>query len=167
MKIANDTVVSLTYILKADNAEGEIIQVADQENPLEFIYGNGQLLPAFEEQLLGLEKGSTYAFTLTPEQGYGEFDPESIVDLDINIFRQSPEGEQMLFEGNTIPMMDQQGNRYEGRVMRIGEDSVKMDFNHPLAGKNLYFTGTILDVRNATPDELAHGHVHGPHGHDH
>jgi FKBP-type peptidyl-prolyl cis-trans isomerase SlyD len=73
----------------------------------------------------------------------------------------------MLFEGNIIPMMDQQGNRYEGRVMRVGENSVKMDFNHPLAGKTLYFTGTILDVRNATPDELAHGHVHGPHGHQH
>ena len=167
MKIANDTVVSLTYILKADNAEGEIIQVADQQNPLTFLYGQGQLLPAFEEKLMGLETGSSYAFTLSPEEGYGEFDPEAIVDLDISIFRQSPEGESALFEGNIVPMMDQQGNRYEGRIMRINEDSVNMDFNHPLAGKSLYFTGTILEVRNATAEELAHGHVHGPHGHHH
>jgi FKBP-type peptidyl-prolyl cis-trans isomerase SlyD len=72
----------------------------------------------------------------------------------------------MLFIDNVIPLMDQDGNRFEGRVMQIDENSVKMDFNHPLAGMRLYFTGSILDVRPATPEELAHGHVHGSGGHE-
>lgn len=166
MQIAQNMVVSLIYTLQADNAEGEILQTATQENPLTFIYGHDQLLPAFEENILGLEPGSSYAFSLSYDDAYGPVDPDSIFDVDINIFRQSPEGEQMLFIDNVIPLMDQDGNRFEGRVMQIDENSVKMDFNHPLAGMRLYFTGSILEVRPATPEELAHGHVHGVGGHE-
>ncbi|HAW58776.1 MAG TPA: peptidylprolyl isomerase, partial [Bacteroidales bacterium] len=97
MQIAQDMVVSLIYTLQADNAEGEILQTATQENPLTFIYGHGQLLPAFEENILGLEPGSSYAFSLSYDAAYGPVDPDSIFDVDINIFRQSPEGEQMRF----------------------------------------------------------------------
>jgi FKBP-type peptidyl-prolyl cis-trans isomerase SlyD len=167
MQISKNAVVSLTYTLRADHAGGEILQVADEQQPLEFLFGHGQLLPAFEHNINGLIKGNDYAFTLTDEEGYGPFDPESILDVDREVFGQGPEADEILFEGNVIPLQDDQGRRFEGRIMRIGDNSVKMDFNHPLAGKTLHFSGRIMEVRAATPEEVSHGHVHGPHGHHH
>ena len=127
MQIAQNSVVSLIYTLQANNSEGEILQIATQENPLTFIYGHGHLLPSFEENIRGLEPGSSYEFALSYEEAYGPFDPESVLDVDIEIFHQTPEGEQMLFIDNVIPLMDQDGNRFEGRVIQIDENSVKMD----------------------------------------
>ncbi len=74
---------------------------------------------------------------------------------------------EMLRIGNVIPMQDNQGNPLEGLVIGVDEASVKMDFNHPMAGKTLHFAGTIIDLRDATEEELSHGHVHGAHGHHH
>ena len=75
--------------------------------------------------------------------------------------------DELLQVGNTIPMQDSDGNRLDGVVVEVTDTQVKMDFNHPLAGKNLHFTGQIVELRDATSEELAHGHVHGPHGHHH
>jgi FKBP-type peptidyl-prolyl cis-trans isomerase SlyD len=75
--------------------------------------------------------------------------------------------EDMLVEGNIIPLQDQQGNPMQGVVLEIGGDTVKMDLNHQLAGKTLHFSGEVLEVREATKEEIAHGHVHGPDGHHH
>lgn len=73
----------------------------------------------------------------------------------------------MLTVGNFVPMQDNEGNPLEGKIVEVNSEHVKMDFNHPLAGKTLHFTGKIVDLRDATEDELNHGHVHGPHGHHH
>ena len=167
MKISKNAVVSLSYTLRAEHAEGEVLQVADSGSPLVFLYGHDQLLPAFENHILGLETGNPYAFTLNEHEAYGPFDPDAIADISLDIFKNNPEATEMLWEGNIIPLQDDQGRRYEGRIMRIGDTSVKMDFNHPLAGKSLHFSGEILEVRTATAEEISHGHVHGPHGHHH
>jgi FKBP-type peptidyl-prolyl cis-trans isomerase SlyD len=165
MKIDKNTVASVTYSLEV---EGELIEKTDKNNPLVFLVGAGSMIPGFERQLMGKEKGDTYNITISPEEGYGESDPEAVVDLSKDVFKiEGVLQEDMLEEGKVIPMQDQNGNPLQGVVVEVGEESVKMDFNHRLAGKTLDFTGEVVDVRPATSDEISHGHVHGPGGHHH
>ena len=151
MKIAENTFVALDYKLEVDGA------IADQSQPgqpLKFAYGMGMLLPKFEAAIENLEPGAKFAFTLSPSDGYGEVIKEAVVELPRNVFEVNGEVEPGLLEvGNMVPMADQQGNRLMGRVVEAGE-VVKMDFNHPMAGKTLNFSGQIVDVRELTPEDL-------------
>jgi FKBP-type peptidyl-prolyl cis-trans isomerase SlyD len=166
MKIEKNTVVTLKYRLTENDINGSLIEEVDESNPFVFLYGQGQLLPDFENNIEGLEPGQTFSFTIAPEDAYGEYTEENIIDVPTSIFMKDGEiDREILFEGNVIPLQDHQGNVFEGTVLEIGLENVKMDFNHPLAGKHLHFEGKVLDVRPATPEEIAHGHVHGPHGH--
>lgn len=167
MNISKNKVVSLTYELKIDSKQGETVDMADASTPLVFIYGTGSMLPKFESNLENLELNETFEFTLDPVDAYGELINEAIVDLPIEIFKVDGKiNEEMLSIGNFIPMQDQEGNPMEGKIVSVNGETVKMDFNHPLAGKTLHFTGQIIDLRDATPEELSHGHVHGTHGHE-
>lgn len=168
MQITKNTVVSLTYVLKRDNANGEIIEETRVGDPLVFLYGNGQMLPKFEENLSTLKTGDTFEFTLTSADAYGEKDQDAIIDLDKGIFMiDGKTDDELLTIGNVIPMRDDQGNMLQGTVVSVSNDSVRMDFNHPMAGNTLHFTGKVVDVRIATDEELSHGHVHGAGGHHH
>lgn len=168
MTVSQNKVVSLTYELKIDNASGEVVDMADASEPMVFLYGAGNLLPKFESQLFNLKVQDNFEFTLDAADAYGEFTEEAIVPLPIDVFmidgKLDPE---MLRIGNVIPMQDNEGHPLEGAVKSVEKDTVIMDFNHPMAGKTLYFTGTILELRDATAEEIGHGHVHGPHGHHH
>lgn len=166
MKIGNDKVVTLTYTLRADNENGEIIQKVDNDRPFVHMFGNGTLLPAFEENLSGLAVGDKFGFPLTPDQGYGVVSEEAIIDLEKEIFVMDGKfNEELVAVGKVLTMQDQNGNPLEGLILEVGEKTVKMDFNHPLAGKNLHFSGEVLEVREASEEEKDHGHVHGPEGH--
>ncbi|NVO18807.1 MAG: FKBP-type peptidyl-prolyl cis-trans isomerase [Bacteroidetes bacterium] len=168
MQIKKDTVVSLSYILKQDDANGAVIEIAKDSDPLVFLYGAGQMIPRFEEYLTNLSDGENFEFTLASEDAYGEYEEEAIIDLDKQIF--SVDGvidEEMLAIGNMIPMRDNQGHMLQGKVVSVTDESVKMDFNHPMAGKVLHFSGQIIQVREASSEELSHGHVHGDGGHQH
>lgn len=168
MNISQNKVVSLTYELKLNNNNGETVDMADASAPLVFIYGTGSMLPKFESNLENLKLNDTFEFTLDPVDGYGELISEAIVDLPVDIFKVDGKvDEEMLTVGNFIPMQDNEGHPLEGKVLEVSDEKVKMDFNHPLAGKTLHFTGQIIDLREATSEELSHGHVHGPHGHHH
>jgi FKBP-type peptidyl-prolyl cis-trans isomerase SlyD len=168
MNISQNKVVSLTYELKLDNNMGETVDMADASAPLIFIYGTGSMLPKFESNLENLNLNDTFEFTLDPADAYGEQIDEAIVDLPIDIFKIDGQiDEEMLTVGNFVPMQDNEGHPLEGKILEINKEHVKMDFNHPLAGKTLHFTGQIVDLREATEDEISHGHVHGPHGHHH
>lgn len=168
MNISKNKVVSLTYELKIDSKQGETVDMADDSAPLVFIYGTGSMLPKFESNLENLGLNETFEFTLDPIDAYGELINEAIVDLPIDIFKVDGKiNEEMLSVGNFIPMQDQEGNPMEGKIVSVNDKNVNMDFNHPLAGKTLHFTGQIIDLRDATPEELSHGHVHGAHGHEH
>jgi|WetSurMetagenome_2_1015567.scaffolds.fasta_scaffold80900_2 FKBP-type peptidyl-prolyl cis-trans isomerase SlyD len=168
MQIAKNAVVSLSYTLKADNAEGNIIEVAKETDPLVFLYGAGGMLPRFEENLSNLKKGDPFEFRLESADAYGDIDPNAIIDLDIEIFKMDGKlDEEMLAIGNMIPMRDSEGHMLQGKVLSVAPQAVRMDFNHPMAGQNLHFTGSILDIREATAEELNHGHVHGHGGHQH
>jgi FKBP-type peptidyl-prolyl cis-trans isomerase SlyD len=165
MKIAKNTVASLTYTLTVD---GNLVEQTNNENPLTFLVGVGSMIPGFERELMGKEPGETYDMTLAPQDAYGDKDPEAIVDLSKDIFKVDGKvQDDLLVEGKVIPMQDQNGRPLQGTIMDIGNETVKMDFNHQLAGKTLHFKGEILEVREATKDEISHGHVHGPGGHQH
>ena len=173
MKIAQNTVVEFSYDLEVD---GQIVDKATQERPLDYIHGTGCLLPKLEEHIEGMEPGSKFDVTLSPVDGYGEVDPSRIIDLPKAAFEVNGEvREDLLVPGNTIPMMNSMGGVIPGVVIEVTEDSVKMDLNHQMAGKTLHFTGEILTVREATEKELTEGlhgeYVHtcgcgGCHGHD-
>ncbi|MDO9510385.1 MAG: peptidylprolyl isomerase [Bacteroidales bacterium] len=168
MQIKKDKVVTLTYDLRIDNAMGELVQSTTKEEPMTFIYGHGQLLPLFEQNIDGLKSTNTFDFKIPTSEAYGEFDPTAIMDLDINVFMHDGQIDtELLSPGNYVPLSDNDGNHYQARVMRVEENTVKMDFNHPLAGKDLHFQGEIIEVREATSDELGHGHVHGKHCNHH
>lgn len=164
MKIDNNHVVGLTYDLYVtENGEKKHVESATTENPLVFLYGVGMMLPKFEEHLSGLAVGDDYAFTLSAEDGYGEYDEAAVANLPKEMF-----GDQPLPEiGSILPLQDNNGNQFQGRVVSIVEDAVLVDLNHPMAGHELHFNGTIQEVRPATKEELEHGHVHGAGGHQH
>ncbi len=168
MKIGKNKVVTLTYTLRVNDDKGEIIQKVDEKKPFVHLFGVGSLLPAFEENLSGLEVGETFGFPLDSESAYGNPSDEAILELDKKLFEIDGKiDESIVTVGNMITMEDQDGNPVEGRVLAIKEDIVIMDFNHPLAGENLHFSGEVIDIREATEEETAHGHVHGVGGHQH
>lgn len=164
MNISEKTVVSLTYELHTTNEDGNTVFVekADEENPLVFLYGVGMMLPKFEEQLTSLKTEDEYSFELSAADGYGELDPGAFADLPSTMFKDA--GGEMPAVGDIIPLQDNNGNQFRAGVTEVHEESIAVDLNHPMAGKNLMFQGKILSVREATADELAHGHPHGADG---
>jgi len=158
MTIQDEKVVSLTYVLTVD---GEVKDQATEEQPLEFIFGLGYLLPKFEEFIKGKTVGDTFAFDLSPEEGYGVYNAQALVDLPKHIFEIDGKlQEHLLVPGQVIPMMNQAGGVIPGKVVEVGEEHVRMDFNHELAGKDLHFTGKVVAIRDATEKELTDG-LHG------
>ncbi len=156
MKIGKNKMVSLTYDLHYDDAAGELIEQATSEKPLSFVFGAGLMLPKFEEHLEGFEVGNPFEISLQDVDAYGELDENAIVDLPKHIFFIEGEfDEEIVSVGNTVPMMSTGGQRLNGLVLEITDDIVKMDFNHPLAGENLFFKGQITEVREASDEEIA------------
>jgi FKBP-type peptidyl-prolyl cis-trans isomerase SlyD len=168
MQITKNSVVSLSYILKRDDANGEIIEETKAGDPLVFLYGNGQMLPKFEEHLSTLSAGDNFEFTLASDEAYGEMDQDAIIDLEKSIFMvDGKTDDEMLSIGNVIPMRDDQDHMLQGIVVSVTDELVRMDFNHPMAGNTLHFKGNVIEVRPATAEELSHGHAHGAGGHHH
>jgi len=158
MKAEMNKVVAVSYELEV---EGNIADKAGSEKPLEYIHGTGMLLPKFEEAVEGKEPGETFDFVLSPEDGYGAYDPSYMIDLPKGAFAIDGEvREDLLVVGNMIPMLNAGGQVVQGVIAAVGEETVTMDFNHPMAGKTLHFTGKVESVRAATEKELTEG-LHG------
>lgn len=155
MEINQDKVVSLSYTLQV---EGDVIETVTADKPMQFIFGTGYLLPKFEENIKGKKPGDTFNFKLKAEDAYGNVNPDAIVELPKHIFEVEGKIEEgVLTPGNVLPMMDSEGNRLNGSVEEVKEDKVVMNFNHPLAGAELHFTGKVEQVRDATEAELTNG----------
>jgi len=152
-------VVAVSYELEV---EGAIADKATSEKPLEYIQGTGMLIPEFEANIDGKEPGDSFDFILSPEKGYGVKDPSLTIDLPKEAFlgQDGKIMEEVLVPGKIIPMYDNTGHVVQGTVLSVSTDNVKMDFNHPMAGKTLHFTGKVESVRKATEKELAEG-LHG------
>ena len=158
MKISKNSLVTATYDLNVGDAgeDLELVEQATTEKPLEFIFGTGSMLEAFEKHLEGLSAGDKFSFSLTPDETYGDYIDENIIELPKKLFEIDGKlDEEMLFEGNALPMMDSEGNQLMGVVVAVEDKTVTMDFNHPLAGETLHFDGAVAAVREATAEEIA------------
>lgn len=162
MTIQLNSVVALTYDLYTNENNQEVfVEKADEQNPLVFLFGVGMMLPKFEENLAGLNSGDSYDFHLSAADAYGEMDESRIADLPKEMFGDM----EIPAIGSVLPLQDDQGRQFSSRVKEITESAVIVDLNHPMAGKDLHFKGKIVAVREATQEELAHGHAHGIDGH--
>lgn len=168
MIIEKNTVVSLHYRLQEDDAAGDLVEETYGSDPLVFLYGAGQMIPEFERQLAGKTIGDNFSFGIKSIDAYGEFNPEAVVMLPIETFVVDGQvAEDLLVPGRMIPMSDDRGNRMNGVVQEVTDEGVVLDFNHPMAGQDLYFTVQVESIRNASREEIEHGHVHGPGDHHH
>ncbi len=160
MQITSGKVVSIDYTLTNDKQQ-TIDSSADGE-PLAYIHGSGQVIPGLEKALEGKVAGDSLQVKVAPEDGYGSLDKEKIMTIP----RSRVEGVPNLKEGMQLQASGGHGAQVV-TVTRVTDDEVTLDANHPLAGEHLNFDVTIREVRNATAEELSHGHVHGPGGHHH
>jgi FKBP-type peptidyl-prolyl cis-trans isomerase SlyD len=168
MTVGENKVVSMTYTLREESSSGEMIQQVTEDRPFVYLFGIGGLLPSFKANLEGLNAGDNFSFVLQRDEAYGQPTNENIIRVSKKVFEiDGVFDEEAIRLGEIIPMEDEQGYPLSGKILEVADDSVLVDFNHPLAGLDLYFEGKILDVREATPDELSHGHAHGPHDHHH
>lgn len=157
--VENDIVVSLDYTLTVD---GEVIDTSQDSDPIQFIQGQGQLIPGLERQLYGMEVGASKNVVVQPKEGYGEMDPGAFTEVPRDQFPpQIP-----LQPGVELQLTNQDGEELQAFIESISGDDVRLNFNHPLAGKQLHFSVEVIDLRHPTPDELEHGHVHGEDGDD-
>ncbi len=158
--VADDLVVTMDYTLTVD---GEIVDSSDEEGPIEYLQGYGNIIPGLEAHLGGLAICESMDVTVAAKDAYGEFSRDQIVDIPLDEF---PE-EICVEPGVELEMRDQDGDMLFARIISVGKSRAKLDFNHPLAGKELHFNVTIISLRLPTPEELEHGHVHGSEGHVH
>ena len=161
MRIDKNAVVGVHYEL---DVEGQKID-ASGDQPL--VYLHGMMIPGFEKQLAGLKEGDKYDFIVSASEGYGDYNENAVVELDKQIFLVDGTMSTEVFEGAQLQLTNQDGQPMSGVVQKISEDKVTMDFNHQLAGKELHFSGSIASLRAASEEEISHGHVHGPGGHNH
>ena len=161
MALEANKVVTINFILKDE--DGNILESTENMEPFSFISGNNQILPKLEEAVNQMLIGTKRDVKVQAAEGYGEYNESAIQQVDKNEF---PE-DIKLEEGMRMIANSPDGNQMPFIVNKIEEKEVTIDFNHPLAGKNLEFNVELVDVRDATPEELAHGHVHGAGGHHH
>ena len=152
-------VITFHHILK--DQEGKIVDSSREENPLIFLEGAGQIIPGLEAILIKLNKGDTRDVKIPYQDGYGAYDQKLVMHVDRNKFPKKDMKVGDMFEVG-------QDHQFQlVTVIEITELNVTIDANHPLAGKDLFFNIEIIDKRDATTEELAHGHVHGAGGHHH
>lgn len=148
---------SLYDTTKGDDGNEVLIEKTQDGRPFIFVSGMGATIPAFEEQVVNLAKGEEFDFELAPEQAYGQRFEERVIELEKQIFTINGEFDaQHVKVGAILPLQNADGNRFMGVVLAISDDKVKLDLNHPLAGKKLNFCGEILENREATAEEVAH-----------
>jgi FKBP-type peptidyl-prolyl cis-trans isomerase SlyD len=163
MNIGKNSVVSFHYQVSTE--DGEIVDRSDGNEPLTYLHGNAQIVPGLEDALAGKAKGAHIEAKVPPEKGYGSHDPQLDLQVPLDAF---PEGARVKLEPGFHFMAEHpahEGQDVMFTVHEVKDNQVLVTGNHPLAGKILTFKVDIVDVRQATKEELDHGHVHGPGGH--
>ena len=160
MNISKNSAVTMHYALKNDN--GDDLGSSQGHEPMAYLHGCDNIVPGLEKALDGKKAGDKISAVVSPEEGYGVKNEDGIKKIDKDRF----EGDEEISVGMQI-QVDIEGNVSIASVTEIGEKEITLDLNHPLAGVTLHFEIEIMDVREATEDELSHGHVHGPGGHHH
>ena len=157
--VQDGLVVSMDYKLTVD---GEVLDSSEDAGPLQFLAGYGNIVPGLEREMAGMKIGESKDVVVAPADGYGEFDEEAFMEVPRNEFP----NDLQLEEGIELNVTDEDGQNQYARVENITDESVRLDFNHPLAGAELHFTVKVVALRDPTKEELDHGHVHEE-GHHH
>jgi len=160
MKIENKKIVSFHYTLS--NAEGEQIESSRERQPMEYLHGAGNIIPGLEKAMAGKTTGDCFEITVEPAEAYGEHNEEGVQRIPAKHFK----GTDRLEVGQTAVLNTQQG-QVQVTIVKVGRFNVDVDRNHPLAGQTLTFDVEITDVRDASAEEISHGHSHGPGGTHH
>lgn len=159
LKVQDGHVVSMEYTLKVD---GVVTDSSEGRDPLEYVHGAGNIIPGLEREMTGMAVGDSKDVQVAAADGYGEQDDSAFMDVPRDQFP----GEIPMKIGTELQVQNQAGQPMYARIDTVGEKSVRLNFNHPLAGKNLQFNVKVVGLRDATPEEKEHGHVHKP-GHNH
>ena len=149
--------VSVAYDLYSDNAKGvhELMEKAPAEHPFQFISGLGMTLEVFEEKILACAQGESFDFTLSVDEAYGPYVQEHVLELDKEMFMIDGKFDtSVIYAGNVIPLVNADGNRFQGLILEVKEDKVVVDLNHPMAGRALHFKGQVVVSREATTEEI-------------
>lgn len=154
LTVADDVVVQLDYTLRLD--DGQIVDRSEDSDPLEFLQGHGQIIPGLEQALNGMAVGEEKKVVVAPRDGYGEREENTVQEVPREAF--GPDVE--LTPGMALELRDSSGHPVLAFIAEVGPESILLDLNHPLAGETLHFDVTIAGLREATSEELAHGHVH-------
>ena len=160
LEMSENVVASVHYT--GTLQDESVFDSSEGNDPLTFLVGHQQMIPGFEQEMQGAKAGERRTFTLTPERAYGERDEAGIVELPRSQF--PPDAE--LKVGMVLVAQVTEGP-LPLRIMTNGEENITVDFNHELAGQELTFSVEVVELRDATEEELTHGHVHGPGGHHH
>ena len=155
-KIENNTVATVHYTGTLPE-NGETFDSSIDRDPLTFLVGHKQMIPGFERELMGKTVGDKVEFTLSAEEAYGEHNPDAIQEVGLEMFGEITPEVGMILNSDMGPF----------NVTEVGEKTATVDFNHALAGKSLTFNIEVIEVRAASEEEVTHGHVHGPGGHNH
>lgn len=151
--VQDNLVVSLDYTLIVDE---EVMESTDDGEPIEFVQGIGQIIPGLESALYGMKVGEKKTVVIEPENAYGDYDPESL-----EIAKKEEFSEEIPLDvGTFLDLSDDEGEVLSAQIIEEDEDTVTLDFNHPLAGKTLTFEITLSALRPASEEELDHGHAH-------
>ncbi len=154
MKISKTHFVELHYTLREENAEGKVLEETIGKEPLSFIFGVGMMIPVFEEQIEGMEVNDVKSFKIVAEDAYGLFDDDHVVQIPIENFGSEEQREEHLVKGKEISLQDTAGGQHTGTVLEITDEHVTIDFNHPLAGFDLFYEVEIVNIRETTNEEL-------------
>ena len=147
----------MAYELYTDNEKGihELVEKAPAEHPFQFITGMGVALDAFEAKINELKAGEAFDFVLKVDDAYGPYEEEHVLELDKQIFSVNGHfDKEMVYPGAVLPLVNSDGNRFQGLVLEVKDNTVVVDLNHPLAGKDLHFKGEVVVMRDATDDEI-------------
>lgn len=157
MSTQENKLISASYRLyDATDGEEMLIEETEEGRPFVFVSGLGALLSDFEDALVGLKEGEDFDFRLSPSQAYGERDEERVIQVDKHIFDIDGHFDaKHIVEGAVVPLQNADGDRFNGRIAKVGESEVTIDLNHPLAGRVLHFKGTVLSARPATSQDIA------------
>ncbi len=156
MEITKDRVASLEYSLHL--GDGKIIDSSEEDDLLVYLHGHEEIVPGLEKALEGKKVGDTLKVEVPPEDAYGEYDPEGVEEVP----REDFPAEMELEAGGMVSATDEDGDEVDFLVKEVKGNTVVVDFNHPLAGKTLHFEVKVREVREATAEELEHGHAHVP-----
>jgi FKBP-type peptidyl-prolyl cis-trans isomerase SlyD len=153
LTVQDNIVVAMDYVL---NVDGELLEKTESNHPVEFIQGSGQIIPGLEREMSGMRIGDSKEVDVTPEDGYGVLDEDAYAEIPREEFPADIPVEQ----GVAILLRDEDGDEQEAHIIEIKENLVRLNLNHPLAGKDLHFEVKVVALREASEEEILHGHVH-------